>query len=181
MGEDQTMDRVIISILFLVTILFLQHPDLIDAASGPPDTYLDIPLTGSVQVPLSNGTMDAVPISGLFHVVSHVSIDSPEVEYRLAGSLVNVSGRGEYTGLIYEAANSLLEVITPPQISGNQLNIFGRTYLLTTVSTMMYPPGICPTAGICVIPLNLHFTTSFDPTGLMNNITISGVSIPSAE
>jgi hypothetical protein len=175
------MNRIISSILFLVIFFLLHHPYVIHAASGSPDTSLDIPLTGIVQVPLSNGTMDAVPITGIFHVISHVTNDFSEVEYRLIGSLANVSGRGEYTGLLYEAANSLLEVITPPQIPGNQLNIFGRTYLLTTVSTMMFPPNICPTAGICIIPLNLHFTTSFDPTGLMNRITISGVSIPSSE
>jgi hypothetical protein len=179
--EVSTMNRIINSTLFLVIFFLLHHPLLTQAAPSPPDTFLDIPLTGIVQVPLSNGSMDTVPISGIFHVVSHVSGDSSGIAYGLIGDLANVSGTGNYTGLLYEATPSWLEVITPPQIPGKPLDIFGRTYLVTTVSTMMFPPDSCPAAGICVIPLNVYFTASFDPTGLMNAITINAVSIPSGE
>ncbi|MFI5303595.1 MAG: hypothetical protein ACHQYP_02260 [Nitrospiria bacterium] len=169
------------SIFLFFLFFFLNQPDLVQAQPGLPDIALDIPLAGNVQIPMSNGKIDNVPINGIFHVVSHVSNESAKIEYRFTGSMSNVSGTGDYTGLVYEADNSGLEIISQPQIKGNNLDIFVRTYLLTTVSTRMYPPNPCPAGGNCIIPLNLHFTTSFDPTGLMNDITINELSIPASD
>lgn len=175
------MNRIVIrffSSIILLLALWL-FPSI--AKAELPDTFIDVPLTGNIQISLSNGNLDTVPISGIFRVVSHATSVSSEIEYGLIGTLANVSGRGEYTGLLYEATNSWIGVITAPQVKGNPLEIFGRTYLLTTVSTMMFPPEACPSGGACIIPLNLVFTVSFDPTGLMNSITVNSVTIPSGE
>jgi len=76
-------------------------------AGQPVTSSVQIPFTGTVFVPLDNGSTDAVTLSGMVHVVTHVlQIIQPQDPIRIMINLDQVSGVGDISGLRYNATGA---------------------------------------------------------------------------
>ncbi len=82
--------------LFTAAImLFIYTP----AGAQPITTSMQVPLFGTVFVPLTNGSFDAVALSGVVHVVTHGG--TPTDPMRIHVNLVQVTGVGDMTRFRY--------------------------------------------------------------------------------
>lgn len=102
----------------------------------PVTTSLQVPLDGTVFVPLSNGDSDAVPLTGFVHVVTHVPI--PGGPIRIHVNLDQVGGVGDLTGLLYVATGA--NRINLPTIPGDPMNLGFELHAVGSPPNPITPP-----------------------------------------
>ena len=94
------------AVLATAFVLHIYSP----AEGGQPVTSsVQIPLAGTVFVPLSDGSFDQVALSGFVHVVTRVIPPDPLVPpdpLRIQINLDQVSGVGDISGLRYNATGA---------------------------------------------------------------------------
>jgi hypothetical protein len=87
--------------LFTAAILLCLYAP---AGAQPITTSMQVPLFGTVDVPLTNGSFDSVDLSGVVHVVTHGA--TPTDPMRIHVNLDQVTGVGDLTGFRYIATGA---------------------------------------------------------------------------
>lgn len=134
----------------------------------PVTTSVQIPLGGTVFVPLSDGSFDSVALTGQVHVVTHVpQIILPADPMRIMINLDRVTGVGDISGLRYNATGAnrinLPALPTDPMNLGFNLRRDG-------------PPTVPPDP---FIPLDISFILTFNPdSGALVDVDIESMSVP---
>lgn len=136
-------------------------------------TSMQVPLAGTVFVPLSDGSFDGVALSGMVHVLTYFQTRKqfqPPDPVRIHINLDRVSGVGDLTGLRYEATGAFR--INLPAVPPDPFN---TSFDLRAVGTP--PDPIIPPDP--VVPLDISFLLSFNPdTGALTNVEIESMSVP---
>ena len=130
---------------------------------------LQVPLVGTVFVPLSDGSFDGVALSGFAHVFVYVRTPSPlqpSDPYRIQINLDSVSGVGDVTGFRYQGTGAFR--INLPTAPVDPINASFDLLVAGVPPNPTYP--VDP-----IMPLDISFLFNFDPFG----DTLSGVSIQS--
>jgi hypothetical protein len=150
---------------------FVLHIYYAPAEGGQPvTTSVQIPLAGTVFVPLDDGSFDQVALSGTVHVVTQVQPAdpaSPPNPIRIMINLDQVFGVGDITGLRYNAtgANRINLPAQPPDPINLGFNLAPER-----------PPQQPPDP---IIPLDISFILTFNPdTGALLNVDIESMSVP---
>ncbi|HWP57962.1 MAG TPA: hypothetical protein VNL14_08755 [Candidatus Acidoferrales bacterium] len=135
----------------------------------PVTTSLQVPLAGTVFVPLSDGSFDSVALSGRVHVVTQVPAQ-PNDPCRIHVNLDQVAGVGSVTKLEYIATGAnrvnLPAVPTDPMNLGFDLRAVG-----------IPPDPITPPNP--VVPLDIALQLTFNPdTGVLASVSIESMSVP---
>ncbi|HWP24199.1 MAG TPA: hypothetical protein VNM15_08510, partial [Candidatus Binatia bacterium] len=140
------------------------------AGAQPVTTSMQLPLAGTVFVPLSNGGFDAVALAGQAHVVTHVIPPGPFTPpnpVRIHVNLDQVFGVGDITGLRYNATGA--NRINLPAIPRDPVNL----------GFNLQPDGPPVTPPNPIIPLDISFILTFNPdTGALSNVVIESMSVP---
>ena len=139
-------------------------------AGQPVTTSVQIPLAGTVFVPLSDGSTDAVALSGMVHVETHVQPADPVAPpnpVRIMINLDQVSGIGDLTGLCYNATEA--NRVNLPAVPPDPLNL----------GFNLAPDGPPSTPPDPFIPLDISFILTFNPdSGQLLNVDIETISVP---
>lgn len=163
------MKRLKLMHLSMLVALALGIARLAEGAQ-PTTTSMQVPLAGTVFVPLSDGSLDAVALAGQVHVVTQVIPPDPVTPpnpVRIHVNLDRVSGVGDLTGLRYNAtgANRINLPTAPPDPINLGFNLRPQG-----------PPGIPPDP---FIPLDISFILTFNPdTGALSNVVIESMLVP---
>jgi hypothetical protein len=105
----------------------------------PVTTSVQIPLAGTVFVPLSDGSTDQVALSGIVHVLTYFQPEGQPQQppLRIHINLDQVSGVGDLTGLRYNATGA--NRVNLPAIPPDPLNLGFN--LLPDGPPITYPAG----------------------------------------
>src|SRR5437867_1947408 len=116
----------------------------------PVTTSLQVPLAGTVFVPLDDGSTDAVALSGMVHVVTQVpEVIQPGDPMRIRINLDGVSGVGDVSGLRYHATGA--NRVNLPAIPTDPINL---GFNLKPDGPPISPPDP-------IIPLDISFILTF--------------------
>ena len=171
MKRSEYMTAALIALFALLTA----GPVVEALPSGPPvipiTTVLDVPLAGTVAVPLGDTTVDMVDLSGMVHVVSQVVLpNGPPVApmVRIYVNLFGVHGMGDVTGMSYEATGAA-HIISPS----------GPPVAPVTFQFALVPDGppIIPPNPIIPLDITYEFVFSVD-TGGLTDVMILSISVP---
>jgi hypothetical protein len=159
------MQRSLHLLMLLAAALCLTVP----AHGAPPvTTSLQVPLDGTVFVPLNNG-VDTVALTGYVHVVTHVPA-LPSDPIRIHVNLDQVAGVGEVTGLLYVATGA--NRINFPSFPTDPINLGFDLRAVRAPSDPITPPDP-------VVPLDISLRLSFnEDTGALSEVSIVSVSVP---
>jgi hypothetical protein len=138
-------------------------------AGQPVTTSLQIPFTGTVYIPLDDGSTDAVALSGVVHVLTYFAPEGPPTQppLRIQINLDQVSGVGDWTGLRYNATGA--NRVNLPAVPPDPLNL---GFNLVPDGPPIQPPDP-------IIPLDISFNLTFNPdTGALLNVDIESMSVP---
>jgi len=137
----------------------------------PVTTSIQVPLAGTVFVPLSDGSFDSVALTGQAHVVTHVippdPIHPPPV--RIQVNLDQVSGVGDVSKLLYVAtgANRVNLATFPP----DPVNLGFDLRAVGFPPEPVHPPDPA-------VPLDISFILTFNPdTGELLSVSIEAMSV----
>jgi hypothetical protein len=146
-------------------------------AQRPTSSSIQLPLAGTVSAPLTDGTVEDVPLSGFVHVFAQVRTPSPLAPidpYRIQINLDQVSGVGVVSGFRYQGTGSFrINLPTAPvdPISASfDLRVPGLP-----PSPILPPNPILPPSPI--LPLDISFLFDFIG-GTLNNVVIDSISVP---
>ena len=131
-------------------------------------------------VPLTDGNVENVPLSGFVHVFAQVRTPSPlspTDPYRIQINLDQVSGVGDITGFRYLVTGSfrinLPAAPTEPINTSFDLRVPG----LPPSPIIPSGPPILPPSPI--FPLDISFLLNFGPFGdTLSNVLIDSISVP---
>ncbi|HEU4742349.1 MAG TPA: hypothetical protein VFS50_12220 [Meiothermus sp.] len=127
---------------------------------------LQAPLAGTVFVPLANGSLDSVPLSGRIHVVASSYPGDP---IRIHVNLDQVAGVGSSSGLTYRATGA--QQLTLPAVPEDPINLIFRLRAATP------PDPVTPTDPI--LPLNLALRLNFNTdTGTLLGVEVVSITVP---
>jgi len=142
----------------------------------PVTTSLRVPLSGTVFVPLSDGSFDTVALTGEVHVVTQVRPNDPAHPpdpVRIHVNLDQVSGVGDVSLLLYVAtgANRVNLPAQPP----DPINL---GFELRAVGVEKDPGPISRPPNPSM-PLDISLGLSFNPdTGVLTGVSIESMSVP---
>ena len=135
---------------------------------------LQVPLSGTVLVPLNDGSFDSVSLSGRANVVTTVPLSDIPPDHirpvRIHVNLDHVSGVGSITKKEYSATGT--NRVTFPAFPSKPI-IFGFDLQFPAEPLLLvFPPSP-------IMPLDINFNFTFNPdTGELSNVRIESMSIP---
>src|SRR6516225_7260468 len=91
--------------MLVAALIFWLSPTALHA-QRPVTSSLQVPLAGTVSVPLTDGNVEDVALSGFVHVLAQVRTQGPfqpSDPFRIQINLDSVSGVGRVTGFRYQA------------------------------------------------------------------------------
>jgi hypothetical protein len=141
----------------------------------PVTTSLRVPLSGTVFVPLSDGSFDTVALTGEVHVVTQVRPNGPAQPpdpIRIHVNLDQVSGIGDVSLLLYVATGA--NRVNLPAVPPDPVNL---GFKLRAVGVGQNPGPTQPPDPI--MPLDISLGLSFNPdTGVLTGVSIESMSVP---
>ena len=171
------MQRIVVHLALLLALsVALTFPSL--GTAKPLMKSLHVPLEGTVFVPLSDGSLDMVSLSGVLHVVLRVVYPSDPVfpgdPIRVAVNLEQMVGVGADTGLEYVATGATQVALSsyPPD----------PIIPLTLVGSLIaaFPPNpIYPTDPL--LPLTIQMSIGFSLQTGEVDVVIGEISILTCE
>ena len=152
----------------------------VPAYGAPPvTTSLQVPLDGTVFVPLNNG-VDTVVLTGYVHVVTQVPTPGDPIQpsdpIRIHVNLDQVAGVGDLTGFRYVGTG--MNRINLPTTPGDPMNLgFDLLALELPPDPVLPTDPVFPTDP--VMPLDISFRIFINPdTGVLTNVIIESISVP---
>jgi hypothetical protein len=134
-----------------------------------------VPLSGTVFVPLSDGSFDTVALTGEVHVVTQVRPNDPAHPpdpVRIHVNLDQVSGIGDVSLLLYVATGA--NRVNLPAVPPDPVNL---GFKLRAVGVGQNPGPTHPPDPI--MPLDISLGLSFNPdTGVLTGVSIESMSVP---
>jgi hypothetical protein len=151
------------AVVAVVIALFVSAP----VHSASVTTSLQVPLAGTVFVPLNNSGLDTVNLTGYVHMQTQFP-KAPSDPVRIQVNLDQVAGYGDFTGTLYVAtgANRIFSFFLQDPVN--------LSFELRAVAA---PPDPIQPADP-VMPLDLSLLLSFSQTGALTEVTIYAVSVP---
>lgn len=162
----ETARRSVHLLALLAAILLVVAPA---RGAQPVTTSLQVPLSGTVFVPLSDGSFDAVALAGRVHVVTQAPA-WPSGPIRIHVNLDRVSGVGDISKRRYVAtgANRLNLPFQPP----DPIDLGFELRAVGTPPDPIHPPDP-------IMPLDVSFLLAFNPdTGALTAVSIESMSVP---
>ena len=157
--------------LLTAALMFFISPALLHAQAVT--TSVQVPLAGTVFVPLSNGTDDMVMLSGMVHVFTYFQTRNPFYPgdpMRIHINLDQVSGVGDLTGLRYNATGTFR--INLPALPSDPMNTSFDLRVVGVPPDPLIPPDP-------IVPLDISIDLSFNPdTGALMNVDILSMMVP---
>ena len=164
-------------VILTALVLFYFLPAALEAQ--PVTTSVQAPLAGPVFVPLINGSLDQVNLSGMVHVQTYFNSAStglhPTDPMRISINLDQVSGVGDLTGLTYIATEA--NRINFATIPTDPMNLSFDLRAVAVPDPHLPTDPIIPTDP--VFPLDISFLLTFNPdTGALLNVDIESMHVP---
>ena len=167
-GKFQTCPYVLAAALMLYFSPAVLHAQAVT-------TSMQVPLAGTVFVPLSNGMDDMVMLSGMVHVFTYFHAPPvpqwPADPMRIHINLDQVSGVGDLTGLRYNATGAFR--INLPGIPNDPMH---PSFDLMAVG--IPPDPVTPTDTIVPLDMTIKLTFNPDNMGALTNVDILSMSVP---
>ncbi len=154
------MRQFVYGALFLLCLMLIAVPraQSTDAIA----TSLDIPITGMVSVPLANGSLDWVTLSGSLHVVTVVTAPAIGSPVKAYVNVYDFHGLGEDTGFRYNVVGAQGLAFAYPG-AGNPIEEIFDFCLLREDSEMF--------------PLLIHGSLLFRTGGALSQVTIHSIIV----
>jgi len=164
-------------VILAALVLFYFLPAALEAQ--PVATSVQAPLAGPVFVPLINGSLDQVNLSGMVHVQTYFNSAStglhPTDPMRISINLDQVSGVGDLTGLTYIATEA--NRINFATIPTDPMNLSFDLRAVAVPDPHLPTDPIIPTDP--VFPLDISFLLTFNSdTGALLNVDIESMHVP---
>jgi hypothetical protein len=157
--------------VFAAALIFWLSPAALHAQAVT--SSLQVPLAGTVFVPLSDGSFDGVALSGFAHVFSYVRTLQPggppiADPFRIQINLDQISGVGDVTGFRYQGMGAFR--INLPTAPVDPINVSFDLLVAGVPPNPIFPNDP-------IMPLDIVFLVNFLGDTL-NNFSIQSMSVP---
>jgi hypothetical protein len=154
-------------VILAALFLFYLSPSALEAQ--PVTTSVQVPLAGTVFVPLTDGSLDQVNLLGAAHVVTHFNPATPTDPMRISFNLDGVTGVGDLTGLKYIATGA--NRINFPTFPADRISLS-----FDLIAPLLFLPDSPKPTGI---PVDISFALTFNQdTAELLNVDIELMSVP---
>lgn len=158
------------AVLVVTIIFFFIYATAQGSEPRTVTTTLQVPVAGTVYVPMSDGSFDAVTLSGWIYVVTAIPDTSPpDPVVRVQVILDQVTGIGNLTNLKYtaEGSNRVNFLFYPPEPINFSFNL--------RAMSMMLQPVIFNNP----VPLDISLLLNFNQdTGKLAQVIVDSMTVP---